>query len=109
MVFASAGAMEAFEACVAETSKAVHAQAKGTRPASRRWVAGRGGADGGAGWGHWSRGMASSWTGDDGIGRPSRRQAGSREKGRDRASCPCPPAPEQATGSGALMPLRRME
>ena len=52
--------------------------------------AGRGGADGGAGWGHWSRGMASSWTGDDGIGRPSRRQAGSREKGRDRASCPLP-------------------
>ena len=38
MVFASAGAMEAFEAWVAETSKAVQAQAKGTRPASRRWV-----------------------------------------------------------------------
>ena len=71
--------------------------------------AGRGGADGGAGWGHWSRGMASSWTGDDGIGRPSRRQAGSREKGRSDASCPCPPAPGQAAGSGALMPLRRME
>ncbi len=38
MVFASAGAMEAFEAWVAETSKAVQAQAKGTRPASRRWA-----------------------------------------------------------------------